>query len=107
MTKPETYKGADAVKVKCLREYTVKGGSGAGAPPDVTYEEGKTYSMSPLSAAHMTRKTYRVFAEPKGDQARGQYIGDAPFFVDVKADAEQAEAEQDAGDKAKAAKADK
>jgi hypothetical protein len=96
--KPETYKGDDAVKITCKRTYKVDDGT----DNPVTFEAGKDYTVSPRSAVHLLRKSYAVHGETK-DGKRGKYLGDAPFFADAKADAEQAEA-----DKAeKAAKAKK
>lgn len=97
MAKPEEYKGEDAVAVTCLRDYTVHGGTGAGAQ-DVEFVKGRTYHVSPRSAAHLLRKTYAIHKEPTDEQRRsgikrGTYQGDAPFFVDKVADAEQADAD--------------
>lgn len=94
-TAPEVYKGKDGVTLKCMSDYTVKGGSGG---TDVKFEKGKTYTMNPRSAAHMLRK---VMAVRKPDATgKLRYVGDAAVFVDEKAEAEQAKA-------APAAKADK
>jgi hypothetical protein len=90
MAKPEAYKGEDAVKLKCLKDYTVKAGSGANAGDDIEFAAGSTYSLSPRSAAHMMRKLYAVREDRGG---RLVYVGDAPYFVDEKAAAEMAEAE--------------
>lgn len=93
---PEAYKGKDAVDLKCMSEYVVKGGSGG---VDVKYEKGKTYAFAPRSAAHMLRK---MMAVRKPDAAgKLRYAGDAPVFVNEKAEAEQAKA----APAAKAAKA--
>jgi hypothetical protein len=86
MAKPEAYKGDDAVSVKCLKDYTVKAGSGADAGDDVEFTAGTTYRLSPQSAAHMTRKVYALRVD-------GKYVGDAPYFVDEKAAREMAEAD--------------
>lgn len=97
MAKPETYKGSDAVKIDCLKDYTVKAGSGAGAGPDIEYEAGKTYSVAPRTAVHLLRKVYAVRKD-------GKYVGDAQHFADAKADAEQAEGEKAQAAAKKAAK---
>lgn len=87
MAKPEDYKVKDAVKIRCLHEYKVKDGT----DDPVTYEKGKTYSVSPSSAAHLMRKSMATF-EPltKEDRAagrkRGAYLGDVSQFELVGAD---------------------
>lgn len=105
--KPEEYKGKDAVKVECLRTYPVKDGT----DDPVTFEKGKTYSVSPRSQAHLLRQTYNTYAQTEEDKRggrRGRYTGVAPFFVDpvVVAELEAAEKKEKAA-AAKAAKADK
>lgn len=97
MAKPEAYKGSDAVKIACMKDYTVKAGSGANAGDDVEYKAGTTYTVGPRSAAHLLRKVYAVRKD-------GVYQGDAPHFVDEKAAKEMAEAE--AAAKKAAAKTD-
>lgn len=89
MAKPETYKGDDAVRIKCLKDYTVRAGSGANAGEDTEFRAGATYSLSPRSAAHMQRKVY-------ARRINGKYVGDAPYFVDEKAAKEMADAEAEA-----------
>lgn len=86
MAKPETYKGDDAVKVKCVKDYTVKAGSGANAGEDTEFKAGTIYTVAPTTGAHLLRKVYANHAAPKGDQKRGKYIGDANFFVAVQAE---------------------
>ncbi len=95
MAKPETYKGDDAVKIKCLRDYTVEAGTGQPESDNIEFEKGKTYTLPPRSAAHMLRKVYATYDKPtRPDQKRGVYLGDAPFFVDETASKEMAEAEK-------------
>lgn len=102
--KPEEYKEKDAVKVKCLRKYEVKDGT----DDPVTFEEGKSYSVSPRSQAHLLRQTYNTYAQTEEDKRggrRGRYTGVAPFFVDPVAVAEQEAAEKAAEAEAKKAEA--
>lgn len=95
MANHKSYNGADAVKVKCVREYEV--GVGDGEDP-IVYKEGKTYSVEPRTAAHLLRQLYAVRKEDRMGKKR--YVGDAPFFVDEEAEAAQAKADA----KAKAAR---
>lgn len=92
--KPTEYKGPDAVALKCVQDYVVKDGTD---DPE-TYEAGKTYNVSPRSAQHLLRKMRNVYSpltadQKKKGQKRGDYQGDAPHFIDPKAEAEQAEAD--------------
>ncbi len=91
--KPEPYKGADAVTLRCDCDYVVKGGTGSQAPPNVKYEKGRRYPFSPRSAAHMARKVYAVHEMRDGKRV---YLGDAPMFVDEAAEKAQRAAEQKA-----------
>jgi len=86
MTKPETYKGDDGVKIKCLKDYTVKAGSGNNAGDDVEFKAGVSYTVAPRSAAHLLRKVYALRVD-------GKYQGDAPHFSNEVADKEMADAE--------------
>lgn len=96
MAKPKAYTEKDAVKIACLKDYTVKAGSGKNAGEDVTFEAGKTYSVAPRSAMHLMRKVYNV------RNKEGKYEGEGSHFVDEKAAKEMSE-----GEKARKAKTDK
>lgn len=100
MAKPEPYKAADGVKLKCLRTYKVDDGT----KDPVTFEAGKEYVVAPRSAVHLLRQTYAAHDEPSGKAPRQDVPRRGPFFVDAKADAEQ-KAADDAAKKERAARA--
>lgn len=78
--KPTEYKGDDAQELGCVKEYKVQDGT---KDPE-TFKVGKTYMVSPASAAHLLRQEY-VISEQLRDR-RGTYmneVGRGVFFVDV------------------------
>lgn len=100
MAKPEAHKGEDAIKIKCVKDYTVKAGSGATAGEDAEFKAGTIYTVAPTSGAHLLRKVYARHAPATGEQKRGKYLGDANHFVAVR-DEDKAKEKQPApkGDK--------
>ena len=91
MAKPEEYKEKDAVKLKCVHQYTVRNGLNPATGEnfdDTVLEAGKVYSVSPRSAVHLMRKLRAIYApltaqDKKDGKKRGAYVGDAPHFEEV------------------------